>query len=291
MAVQTEPITGVYIASFLQGTKIGAQTDGTLTASQDVREIITKQNSGFIEHLSGKQDWSASHSGLALDDAGSKMIANGNASLELEFDDTDDGTENPNYHVVESLESIEASLQQNLAKTGGLDKELYTYRRPAERMIEVSTEGSYLDPASDPGAPYEEIWRAKDNADVVVARLTIGPQTYEMDLAPGEVEISAATGGEDATISVTFMSDGEVTRTGTAFDSSVSMILDAFFNQTLLTLALQHVDDAGAPVTGSTIYKGDAYLDTATLSVTDGEEITLDGEFSADGHLERNIVS
>jgi hypothetical protein len=286
MAAPEQPVTGVRLLSLLNGTVIGAQTDGTLTASQELIELITKQDSGFIEHLSGTQDWSVSHSGLILDDSSSKFISNGNAKLELEFDD---GSGSPAFHEIQSLDSLDLSFQQNLAETGGLDKPLWTYRRPAERMMEVDIEGSYLDPAADVGEEYDEIWKAKENSRTVTARVTVASRTFSCDLAPGDLEISASTGGEDATVSVNFASDKEITKGGSGFDSSVSMVMDAFFNQSRLSFAMEY-REGGSTVSGSTTYTGDGYLDSADLSLEDGSEATLDADFAGDGALSRSTA-
>ncbi|WP_251961577.1 hypothetical protein [Salinibacter ruber] len=287
MPASENALVGVNLLTLLNDTLIGAQTDASLSASQDLIEIITKQDSGFIEHLPGSQDWSVSHSGLILDDSGSKFVANGNAKLELEFDD---GSGTAAFHEVPRLSSLDLSFQQNLAETGGLDRELWTYRRPAERMMEVDIEGSYLDPASDLGDPYDEIWKAKENSRSVTAKMTVASRTFSCDLAPGDLEISAATGGEDATISLSFASDNEITTGGTAFDSSVSAIMDAFFNQASLNFALEQ-QEGGTAVSGSTTYTGTGYLDNADLSLADGEEATLDADFAGDGALSRSTVA
>lgn len=283
MAASENPIVGVNLLSKIGGTLIGAQTDASLSASQDLREAITKQNSGFIGHLSGKQDWSVSHSGLVLNDSGSKFIANGNGKLELDIPDGSGGTQTVE---VPRLSSIDLSLTQNLAETGGLDQPLWTYRRPAERSVGIDIEGSYLDPNSTIGAVYDEIWTAKDNSDVIPFTLTIASKTLTGSIAPGDLEIGASTGGEDATISVSFMADEQVTQGGTAFDSSVSMILDAFFNQTEISFAMEH-QSSGTAVTGSTAYEGNGYLADASISIPDGEEVTMDANFNANGPLSR----
>jgi hypothetical protein len=286
MAAPESPVTGVNLLTLLGGTVIGAQTGATLTASQELIELITKQDSGFIEHLSGKQDWSVSHSGLLLDSGGSDFMSTGNATLELEFDD---GSGSVQWHTLQRLESLDLTFNQNLAETGGLDRPLWTYRRPAERKMEVDIEGSYLDPAADIGEEYDEIWKAKENARTVTAQLTVASRVFSCELAPGDLEISAETGGEDATTSVSFASDGTVTRSGTGFDSSVSMIIDAFFNQSQLSFAMEH-REGGSAVTGSTTYTGNGYLDTADLSLEDGSEATLDAEFAGDGALSRSTA-
>ena len=286
MAAPESPVTGVNLLTLLGGTVIGAQTGATLTASQELIELITKQDSGFIEHLSGEQDWSVSHSGLILDSNADKFVSNGNATLELKFDA---GSGSVEWHTLQRLESLDLTFDQNLAETGGLDRPLWTYRRPAERKLEVDTTGSYLDPNSTIGEEYDEIWKAKEASRSVTARVTVASRTFSCELAPGDLEISAETGGEDATVSVSFASDGDITQGGSGFDSSVSMIIDAFFNQSQLSFAMEH-REGGSAVSGSTTYTGDGYLDTADLSLEDGSEATLDAEFAGDGALSRSTA-
>jgi len=287
MPASENAITGVSLLTLLGNNLIGAQTEASLSASQNLIEVITKQDSGFIEHLSGKQDWSVSHSGLVLDENASKFVSNGNAKIELEFDD---GSGTVAYQEIPRLNTLDLSFSQNMAETGGLDRALWTYRRPAERMMEVDTEGSYVDPASDLGKTYDEILSAKDNSNNVTARITVASRKFECDLAPGDLEISASTGGEDATISLNFASDNEITKSGTSFDSSVSMIMDAFFDQSRLDFALEN-RDGGSAITGSTTFTGGGYLDSADISLEDGSEATLDAEFAGDGVLNRTTVS
>ena len=287
MAASEQPLVGVKLLTLLDGTVIGAQTSGQLSASQELIELITKQNSGFIEGLPGEQSWSVSHSGLILDSNSEKFVSNGNATLELEFDA---GSGSVEWHTLQRLESLDLTFSQNLAETGGLDRPLWVYRRPAERQLEVNIEGSYLDPASDIGEEYDEIWAAKENSRSVTARITVKSRTFSCDLAPGDLEISAETGGEDATVSVSFVSDGNISKGGTGFGSSVSMIMDAFFDQSRLTFAMEH-REGGTAVSESTTYTGNGYLDSADLSLEDGSEATLDAEFSGDGELSRSQIA
>ena len=103
------------------------------------------------------------------------------------------------------------------------------------------------------------------------------------------VEINAAAQGEDVTISVSMASDGQVTQGGTSFDSSVSMIIDAFFNETLANVALEY-QDGGSAVSGSTTFTGSGYFTSVSISAADGEEATLDATIDGDGKLERSTI-
>lgn len=287
MAAPTEPIPGIRLLTLIGGTVVGAQTDATLSVPSELRELVTKNNYGWVSNLSGQQEWSVDHSGLVLNSSGEEFISNQNASLELEFDD---GGGTQEWHKIQHLDSIDLSLEAAIAETGGLDSELWRYIRPAQRSMSVDIEGSYLDPAADVGQEYQEIFTRKDNSERINARLTIAQKTFTADVAVGDVEISAQADSEDATISVSFASDGQVTEGGTDFDSSIEMILDAFFNETKASLAMEHHDQQGSAVTGSTTFTGDGYFTTIDISAAHGEEATLDATIDGDGPLNRGTI-
>ena len=275
-----EPIAGIRLLTKIGSTLVGAQTDATLNVPSELRELVTKDNFGWVSNLSGRQEWSVSHNGLVLNDSGSAFISNQQASLELEIGDP------AAYVEIPSLDSIGMTLTAEMANVGALDKPLWRYIRPAQRSAEFSIEGSYYDPASSNGEVYAAIMDAKDNSTRIPARFTIAGKTFTCDVAPGDLSITAPAAAEDVSISTSLASDGQVTEGGTAFDSAISMIIDAFFNETEASCAIEHHNDSGV-VSGSTSYTGNGYFTSISISAQDGEEATMDAEIMGNGPLSR----
>jgi hypothetical protein len=275
-----EPISGIRLLTKIGSTLVGAQTDATLNVPSELREIITKDDFGFVKNLSGRQEWSVSHSGLVLNDSGDVFISNEQAKLELETGDP------ATYVEIPSLDSIGMTLNAEMANVGALDKPLWRYIRPAQRSAEFSIEGSYYDPASDNGAVYGAVMDAKDSSTRIPARFTIAGKTFSCSVAPGDLSITAPAASDDVSISVSFASDGQVTQGGTAFDSAISMIIDGFFNETEVACAIEHHNDSGV-VSGSTTYTGNGYFTSISISAQDGQEATMDAEVMGNGPLSR----
>jgi predicted secreted protein len=289
MAAPTTPISGIKLLTKVGSALIGAQTDATLSASQQLAELVTKDNFGWVSNLSGQQEWSVSHSGYVLDNSSEAFMSNQRASLTLTIPDGAGGTMDV---VIPYLDSIDMSLEAGLADTGGLDRPLWRYVRPAQRSVSIDIEGSYLDPAGDTdgGAVYDHIWTAKEQSLRIPAVFTVAGNTFTSDIAPGDLEITAPADAEDATISVTFASDGPVANAGTSFDSSVQAILDAFFQESEVTMRME-MQDQGTPVSGSTAYEGNGYFTSIGISVAAGDPATMDAELAGNGALTRPIVA
>ncbi len=148
-----------------------------------------------------------------------------------------------------------------------------------------------IDRLAEEGMRFSQMYNAARCTPTRGSLMTgLHPHQAGMGHMRADLEISASTGGEDATVSVNFASDKGITQGGTSFDSSVSMVMDAFFNQTLLSFAMEY-QDGGSAVSGSQTYTGDGYLDEATLTLEDGAEATLDADFAGDGALSRSTIS
>lgn len=295
MAASENAVVGVDLKLQHGGTLIGTQTGGSLSISPDLGEILLKNDASgsptdFKGRLSGEQSWDVSHEGLLLNGSEEYHIANGNAKLELEVDTTDDSTDNPSYVEIPRLESIDFTLAQEIAETGGLDRALWRYLRPAEREFTVDVSGSYVDPASDLGAVYDGLMTARDNGTNVPARLTVMGKTFEGDVAIGDTSIDGQTGGEDATIEVSMASDGPLTTGGSAFGTGIESIFTAWENQNLVDVGMLHYTD-GSPTTGATKFTGSGYLTEVAIGITDGEEITCSTSLAGDGALSRGTIS
>lgn len=264
-----DPSVGVNVLVSLDGTIVGAQSEATLSIPQELRELITKQDSNFVSHLSGKQEWSLSGTSFVLDTGGEAFISNGKGKIELSFDD------GSNYVEFPKLDSIEIELTQNLATIGALDKPLWRYLRPAERLWTAEVSGTYFDPAD---SILGDVQSAKEDRERVDARISIDDKTLEGQMALGDLEVEAATGGESTTLSLSLGGDGTLTETGTDLDSSIDLLFGGYFDQSLFDLHFD-IEDLDHR------YEGSAYLSTLTTTFTDGEEATIEYEFEGDGPI------
>lgn len=274
--------TGVNTILELDSTIIGAQTSATLDVPQELRELITKQENGFISHLSGKQEWSVSNSSFILNTNSDAFISTGNAQLELSVDG---GT---TYDVMPRLDSIEIELTQNLAEEGGLDRPLWRYLNPAERGWTMEIEGAYFEPEEDDGVGGTENTVFGDLLEnkgligssdtTVMARLTIDQMTLEGDVALGDMSIEGETGGEKTTLTLSFGGDGELIKSGTPVDPSIDKLFEGYFDSTEYTVIFD-VGDLDHT------YEGTGYLDTLTVSLTDGEEATIEVDIAGNGPI------
>lgn len=283
-----DSISGVRFVVKQDSTLIGAQGSASLNLSQDLRDLVTKNNFGAVDHLSGRQEWSVSQDGFGLDQDGEVFISNGKASLELDIPDGQGGT---TTKEITNLDSLSISLIQEIYERGALDKELWRYIGFAEYMAEISIEGSYIDPETSAGEVYKEIFKAKDNSNKIPFTLTVDGMTISGDVAPGDMEIAADPSGEDVTISVDFATSGDFTKGGTSLDSSIDDLIQAYFDQTKVTLGIENVDDSGTAVSGTTSFTGDSIISQIDLEFTDGEEATTSFEFAGDGELTRETIS
>jgi hypothetical protein len=252
-----------------------------------MRDILLKNTADgtptdWLGRLSGKQEWEASHEGLVLNGSDEYHIANGNAKLEIKADPDGSGTKE--YMEIPRLTSIDFTLSQEVAETGGLDRPLWRYIRPAEREFEISLSGSYLDPAADLGSVYKALNTARNGSNRLPARLTVYGKTFEGDVAIGPTEYSASTGGEDAEIDVTLMSDEELVVSGDAFGTGVENIFTAFMNKSKVDVGMLKYD-GGSVQSGATKMTGSGYFTSVDISISDGEEITCSTSVAGDGPI------
>lgn len=287
MAASTEPISGVNVMTLYDSTVLESQEDATLNLSQDLADLVTKNNDEWVSKLSGQQEWSVDQTSNLVDSSTSEeFIANKNAKLELNLG----SSSSPNWTTWEYLDSVDFELEQNVAETGAIDKPLWRFIRPAERMATLDIEGSYLDPASSIGDPLEEVLNAKDNSNVIPVRFTLLSDTFEFDVAPGDLDIDAS-GSEDATLSLTMESDKAVTHTGSSFGTTHNAVFTTFFNKNTVGVAIEHRQDSGSAVTDSTTYTGDGYYTSISLTVENGEPVTMETTVEGDGKLDRSQIS
>lgn len=286
MAAPEQPISGVDFLQIIDSAVVAKQESTTVNVPQDVVETVTKNDFGWRSSTPGVKEWSMSHSGLIVNDSGDDFLGNNNAKLEIEAD-LGAGTE---WHTIQYIDSLEAVFEMGVGETGGLDKPLWRYVTPAQRSMDIDVEGSYLDLNADVGEEYDELWTRKVNGQTIKMRLTIAGKTFTASVSPGDFEISAEAEAEDAEISASFGSDGQVTEGGTDFGTGCEMILDAFFGKNSVNAALEY-QDQGSTVSGSTIWTGSGYYTSITLSVANAEHASIDTEITGDGPMTPNTAS
>ena len=297
MPAPENAVVGVDLKLQYDNTLVGTQTDGSLSVSPDVRDIIVKNSGGgtptdWKGRLTGNRSWEVSHEGLVLNDADEYKISTGNAKLELEVDTTDDSTDNPEYLEVPRLESIDFQLTQETAETGGLDRELWQYIRPSEREFSIDISGSYVDPASDLGKVYGPVLeRLLGNQQEIPARLTVLGKEFQGDMVVADYSLDSSTGGEDASVDLSLQSDLDLTVSGTAFGTGVENIFTAFMNKNEVDVGMLHYDGSGSTTSGATKLTGSGYFTDVSISMSDGEEITTSTTVQGNGPLNQGTIS
>jgi len=276
-------ISGINMLVAVDGTAVVAQSNATLTSSSELAEAVDK-NTNFVPKNSGDQDWNLSYEGQVTDDTGKHALTNGNAGLDVKVDATDDATENPVFETVPGLQSLTLSMEQELQETApGIDKDPnFVNRKPLRRDWTVDAEGHYYDPADE--AIYQAIHDARDAGNNLDSELTVMGLTFAGSIAADEMEIGAGS-DENASYSLSFGGSGSLTKSGSA-ESTISSLLDLYFNQSTATAYLRHEDDSGV-VTGSTAWNGSAYISSLEIELSRNEHPSLSAEFAGDGALSR----
>jgi hypothetical protein len=265
-------------------TAIAAQSGATLSTSTELAEAIVKSTNFSVKN-SGDQDWTLSHEGQIEDDAGKHALTNGNAELRVKVDATDDSTDNPALETVPGLQSITLSMEQELNETPpGIDQPTgWTYYTPLRRDWTLEIEGHYYDPADE--LIYQGLHDAIDAGGKLDAELDLFGLTFTGAIANDSREIEAGT-DDNAAYSFSFGGSDTLSKSG-SIESTISSLLDLYFNQASATVALQHRENESV-VTGSTAWTGDAYISSLEIELARNAYPQISGEFQGDGSLSRN---
>lgn len=287
-------VVGVDLKTQLNSSLIALQTGSTLNVSPELRDIIVKNDAGgtptdWKARLSGKQEWSVEHEGLITDSNNDFDLANANASLKLEVDTTDDGTDNPSLVEIPLLDSIDFTLIQDLAETGGIDKPLWRFVRPDTREFELDISGTYVEPTHSNGAVYDELLKARDEGRNLPMELNVFGKTFSGEVAIGDTTIEGQTGGEDAQIDISMASNLDLTTSG-QFGGGVDPIFQAFMNKNSVDVGMLHYSGSG-PESGTKKFTGTGYYSEVSISLADGEEMSVSGTVEGDGALSMGTVA
>lgn len=254
----------------LDGGVVAAQTDATLNIPTDLREIITKNQSNFVSHLSGKQEWSISQDVFYTDGSDEVFIPNERVALSV-----DDGS---GMAEVARLTDITLNLSQNLAEVSSLDRPLWRYLRPAERLWTIEATGNWVDPK---GNTLESILDAKDAREYVDVELDVDGTLLTGSVAVGNISVSGATGGESTSFDLTLGGNGVLTKAGTMGNTDVEALYDLYFSQTLVPTTLRFEE-------GDIWYVGSSYAGEVNISIVEGEEIVASLSLEGDGPIARD---
>lgn len=280
MPAPSDPLSGIGAIILVDSTKVGAQTDATLNLPNETEEIVTKQDFGWQESLPGVTEWSLESGNLLKDTSGEPFISNDQANrTEVEIAGT----------TIPKLTSVDVTLTQEIERVSthddGLSQGLYL----GERTMELSVEGLYLDPAAS-SSEFQTLLDMRSNANRKSMTTTIDQFTLSGDFALGDLSIDGSAEAAPISFSATFNSAGEITTGGTNLDSSVQMVFDAFFAQTLVTAGLELHDESGA-IVDSTKYSGDGYFNEVSFEAAAESAASMDATVAGDGAITTATVS
>lgn len=289
-------VVGVDLKTQLNSTLIALHTSSTLNISPSLVDVIVKadaegNSTDWARRIQGVAEWSAEHEGpLAMQGATEAKISDGNMSLKLELDTTDDSTDNPTLVEIPLLDSVDFSLEQELAETGGMNKALWRFMRPDTRDFELSVSGTYVEPTSSNGAPYDAMLEkllSRANNDIPFELDVLGV-TFDGSVEIGDFSVSAETGGEDGQIEMTLSANSDLTKNG-SFESSIEAAFSAFMNKNSVSVGMLHYNGS-SPETGTTKLTGDGYYSELSISMSRGEPVEVSGTIEGDGALSKGAA-
>jgi len=295
MANGDSAVVGVDMKTRLNDSLIALHTSSTLNISPELVDLIVKADASgtptdWARRIQGVAEWSAEHEGPIAGQSDTKpQVSDPNMSFKLEVDPTDSGT--PSLIEVPLLDSLDLSLEQELAPTGGMSNPLWRFIRPDTRDYTIDLSGTYVEPTSDDGGVYEAsleklLSRSTDNLPFELQVLGV---TLSGEVEIGDSSIEAETGGESATIDMSLSANSDLTKSG-SFESSIEAAFNAFMNKNSVDVGMLHYDGS-SPETGTTKLTGSGYYSELNISLGRGEEITVEGTIEGDGPLSMGTVA
>ncbi|MCS4139594.1 hypothetical protein GGQ13_003049 [Salinibacter ruber] len=280
-------VVGVDLKSRLNANLIALHTSSSMSISPELVDLIVKadaagQPTDFARRVQGVAEWSAEHEGpLAGQGDAKPKVADQNMSLKLKVDANGDGS--ATLVEVPLLDSVEFTLEQEMAETGGLDQPLWRYLRPDTRDFEISVSGTYVEP-SQSGVHKALLQRVlQRSADQLPFELQVLGVTFTGEVEVGDTSVEAETGGEDATIDLTLSANSDLSKSG-SFESSIEAAFAAYMNKQPVDVGMLHYDGS-SPETGTTKLSGAGYYSELAISMERGSEVTVSGTVEGDGAL------
>jgi len=189
--------------------------------------------------------------------------------------------------VLPGLQSITMELDQELDDTPpGINEATgWTYYTPLRQDYTLEVEGHYYDP--EDSDVYDRLHTARDNGNNLAFILNIIGIDFVGEIAADSIDVEAGTDSK-TTYSLSYGGSEEIDKIGTA-ETTIDALISLFFDQTTATVSLRHRED-GTDVTGSTIWKGDAYLATFELALERNAYPEISSEYQGSGSLNRNVA-
>ena len=274
-------LSGSNILVGAAGTAMPAQTTATLTTEPELVETIVKNANAPIKR-SGDLQWNISAEGKLRDDAGKAGLSNGEVALKADLDLTDDGTETT--EIIPGLQSVTLSLDQELEQVPpGIDQPTgWRFFSPQELDWTLEMEGHYYDPESND--VYDALYQKPRNGEVIAGTLEVFGLTFNGDLAVDSIEREADTDGPGM-VSFSFGGSDLLTKSGSS-EAPISELLTSYFDQQTVPSFFRPMQ-SGNPQTGTTSWKGDAWLSTAELTLERDAYPNFSYEVQGDGALNR----
>lgn len=292
MATQDSAVVGVDLKSRLNSNLIALHTSSTMSISPELVDLIVKADGAgnatdFARRVQGVAEWSAEHEGpLAKQGEVTPQVADQSMSLKLEVDANGDDT--AQLVEVPLLDSVEFTLEQEMAQTGGLDQPLWRYVRPDTRDFEISLSGTYVEP-SESGVHKALLERVlQRSTDQLPFELNVLGVTFSGQVEIGDVSVEAETGGEDAQIDLTLSANSDLSKSG-SFESSIEAAFSAYMNKSSVQVGMLHYDGS-SPETGTTKLSGSGYYSELGVTMERGSEVTVSGTIEGDGPLSLGTV-
>lgn len=296
MSAQDNAVVGVDLKTELNSSLIALHTSSSLQISPSLVDLIVKADASgdptdWVRRVQGVAEWSTDHEGPIVGSGDTKpKVSDPNTTLKLKVDTTDDSTDNPSLVEIPLLDTIDFSLTQDLAETGGMSEPLWRYIRPDTRDFELSVSGSYVEPTTTDGAVYEAtlekiLDRSTDNLPFELKVLGV---TFSGEVEIGDSSIEAETGGESTNIDLTLSGNSDLSKSG-SFQSSIEPAFSAFMNKDPVDVGLLHYNSS-SPESGTTKLTGSGYYSELEISMERGSEITMNGTVEGDGPLSMGTV-
>ena len=276
-------IKGVDLVLDIDASFLIAQTEASLELPENILDLAKKEDQEWGATLQGLREWNVTGATI-FQDSNSENPVGADGVVDLQLDTT----------MLNGLTSLEATFTNDFTERGDLKDDLWRRLAVSAKDLSVTASGFYQDPASTDGAGLDKILSAKENGTVIPFTLTFGTLTFIGDLRPGDLTIDAPERGDDVQFDIDFQHDGVISLDSGALDTGQDAILNAWFDETLVTANMEHIEGdptTSDPVDQSTEYEGDALVEEVTLSAARAEDLAMDFDLAGDGSLDRTVFT
>jgi hypothetical protein len=276
-------IKGVNLVLDIGANYLIGQTQASLELPENINELAKKEDQEWGATQQGQKAFNVT-GGTILQDNTSENPVGANGVVTLSLNGTD----------LLGLNSLEATFGNGFTERGDLEDSLWRKITVSEKNLDISASGFYQDPNTTDGSGLDEVLTAKENGNTISFTLDVDDLTFSGDLRPGDLTIDAPERGDDVEVDIDFQHDGVITLNSGSLDTGQDAILNAWFDETLVTANMEHIsgDPVGSnPVDGSTEYEGDTLVEEVTLSAERAEPLEMEFDLAGDGSLNRTVYS